>query len=178
MHSSNNVPARKSPSRDEINVPARFPSRDESQAHQHQHQNKGNRDNDKLSCVERVVTSAKHPPSCESVQQTQCNKVDRSQIFHVRHLEKVFTNVPRKLSRLDGDEIKDVEVNGMICGNPHVSDNEGSSSSRQDYEGNLCTTNNTDFKRVKTLFKNLAEFDPGSQKWNSWDLNDRWNTTP
>ena len=52
--------------------------------------------------------------SCENVKHTQWNKVDPSQIFNVRHLEKVFANIPRKLRRLEEDEIKHVEVNGMI----------------------------------------------------------------
>ena len=36
------------------------------------------------------------------------------QIFNVDHLEKVFSNVRQKLSRLEWDEMLDVEINGMI----------------------------------------------------------------
>ena len=102
--------------------------------------------------------------SCENVKQTQWNKVDTSHIFNVRHFEKVFAIVPRKLSRLEGDEIKDVKVNGMIWGIFMAATMKAGVHLGPDCEGNLCNTNNTDFKRVKTLFKNLAEFDPESQK--------------
>ena len=65
---------------------------------------------------------------------------------------KYFSNVRQKLSRLEGDEMLDVEVNGMIWRLFMSATMKAAVHLGQDYEENLRTTKNPDFEQVKHLF--------------------------
>ena len=74
------------------------------------------------------------------------------QIFNVDHLEKVCSNVRQKLSRLQGDEMLNIDVNAMIWGIFMSAIMKAAVHLGQDYQQNLCTTEDTDFEKVRTLF--------------------------
>ena len=91
---------------------------------------------------------------------TSCDNVETSLVHHnfsrysmMHHLERVFSNVRQKLSRPEGDEMLDVEVNGMIWRIFMSATRKAAVHLGQDYEENLRKTKNTDFEQVKALFE-------------------------
>ena len=80
------------------------------------------------------------------------------QIFNVDHLEKVCSNVRQKLSRLQGDEMLNIDVNAMIWGIFTSAIMKAAVHLGQDYQQNLCTTKDTDFEKVRTLFDISQKF--------------------
>ena len=71
------------------------------------------------------------------------------EIFNVRHLEKVCANVRRKLSCHEGNEMKDVEVSGMIW---EILMSATIKAAVHLGPKTLRTTKNTDFEQLKTHF--------------------------
>ena len=58
----------------------------------------------------------------------------------------------------------DVEVNGMILGIFTSATMKAAVHLGPDFDENLRTTKKTVFEQVKNIVRNLAEFDPESQK--------------
>ena len=94
------------------------------------------------------------------------------QISNVDHLEKVFSNVRQKLSRPPGDEIFDVDVNGMIWRIFMSATTKAAVHLGQDFLENLRTTKNTYFKQVKTLFDISQKPGLKHKRWDIWDIYD------
>ena len=61
------------------------------------------------------------------------------EITNVDHLEKVYSNVTQKLSRPQGDDMLDIDVNAMIWGF-FTANLKAAVHLGQDYQENLCAT--------------------------------------
>ena len=101
------------------------------------------------------------------------------QISNVDHLKKVYSNVRLKLSRPQGDEMLDIDVNAMISGIFASATVKAAVHLGQDYQENLRTTkNNTDFKKVQTLFDISQKLIP-NQKDEIFRISTiEWNSIP
>ena len=99
-------------------------------------------------------------------------------ICNVKHLEKVFSNARQKSSRPEGDEMMDVEVNGMIWRIFMSASMKAAVHLGPDYKENLRTTKNTDFEQVKTLFHISQSLILNHQSEFYVISTIEWNTTP
>ena len=71
---------------------------------------------------------------------------------NVGHLEKAFSSVRQKMTRPQGDDMLDIDVNAMIWIIFRSATLKAAVHLGQDYQENLRATKNTDFEKVKQLF--------------------------
>ena len=69
-----------------------------------------------------------------------------------RYLERVFSNVQKKMNRPEDDQMLDLEINVLTCGSFMSATLKATIHLGLDHNANLFTYKNTDFEELKTLF--------------------------
>ena len=124
-----------------------------------------------------VASECKHSfrhweTSCEHVRPTEWNNVDPSQCRDIQCRESPFectTEIDSSWKRWSARRRGQWDD----LGNLHVRDHESSTSSRTRLPRESAYNQEYWLRASQNIVRHFAEFDPESQKWNLWDLNDR-----
>ena len=86
--------------------------------------------------------------------QLQTTRLDRQnlQVTEYGYVEKVFTNLRRKLNRTEDDDMFDLKTNVLIWGLFMSTTMKSAIHLGLDYDQNLIVCQNTNFEGIKTLF--------------------------
>ena len=107
----------------------------------------------KATCLRVQVIAVKLQRKIEIQLQTTRMDHHNLQVTDYGYVEKVFTNLRRKLNRTEEDEIFDLKTNVLIWGLFMQTTVRSAIRLGLDYDQNLIACQNTNFEGIKTLFE-------------------------